>query len=87
MANSEFRSCSGPGISCAGTANPTFYRCVISDNQGVGVYTRDSAAPNLGNLDSAPTHDDGCNVLQINGQFGFGNGASVCPRLPPSPLR
>ena len=80
VANSQFRSCSGPGISCAGTANPTFYRCVISDNQGVGVYTRDSAAPNLGNLDSAPTHDDGYNILQNNGQYDFRNESSVSPR-------
>ncbi len=63
------RHCRYAAVDCQGAAAPVLATCFLTDNQGDGVATSDTAQPNLGNLGNASAADDGRNVLRNNGDY------------------
>ncbi|MHB8995349.1 MAG: right-handed parallel beta-helix repeat-containing protein [Armatimonadota bacterium] len=61
------------GLVCAGSSSPVVSRTRIMDNGRHGVYVTGSACPNLGNLSTASTADDGRNTLSGNGSYDLYN--------------
>lgn len=61
------------GLVCAGSSSPVVSRTRIVDNGRHGVYVTGSACPNLGNLSTASTADDGRNTLSGNGSYDLYN--------------
>jgi hypothetical protein len=61
------------GLVCAGSSSPIVSRTRIVDNGRHGVYVTGSARPNLGDLSTASTADDGRNTLSGNGGYDLYN--------------
>lgn len=74
--DSSFGHSQYDGLACAGTAAPVVTGCQISANGRHGVYVADLAHPNLGDLTTATTTDDGGNTLGGNGGYDVYNATS-----------
>ena len=70
------RYCSDHGLYIAGTSQPVIYDCHIVSNSGDGVRIVDQAEPNLGNLATGTSSDDGHNVFDHNDGYDICNQSS-----------
>lgn len=70
LANSQL-----DGLLCAGTSAPVVTRTTIRHNRRYGVAITGTAAPNLGNLSTASTTDDGGNTIRYNSVYDVYNGS------------
>ncbi|MGE5531438.1 MAG: right-handed parallel beta-helix repeat-containing protein, partial [Bacteroidota bacterium] len=61
------------GLVCAGSSSPIVSRTRIVGNGRHGVYVTGTARPNLGDLSTASTADDGRNTLSGNGSYDLYN--------------
>lgn len=74
--NCTVRYCHDYGLYIAGTSQPVVYRSHIVFNNGDGVRIIDPAQPNLGDLSTPATTDDGHNVFEDNSGYAVHNQSS-----------
>ncbi len=70
------RYCQTHALHIAGTSQPVIYDSQITYNDGDAIRVVDYAKPNLGNLSTATSEDDGHNVLDNNSGYDIRNESS-----------